>query len=206
MSLDSYLDKWKAVPVRTRGLALIAMITALLVGMAGNEHIKRVTGREIVLAAQPVDPRDLLRGAYVAIDYKIEDIYFSTLETPPDIAALRRVEQCYLVLHNDGEAGWRVTQVLAAKPAAVAASDVVVRGKFKRWGGPGRAGDDPPVHLNVDIGADRYFADEKTAKELSEALRGPAAAFDVVLSVGGDGAAVIKALMVNGARRDEGLF
>ncbi|MEJ0023672.1 MAG: GDYXXLXY domain-containing protein [Alphaproteobacteria bacterium] len=68
--MNALLARWRAFGLRARALLLLSISTVFLLGMAGCEHMKRVTGEEIILRTRPVDPREILRGNYVALDYE----------------------------------------------------------------------------------------------------------------------------------------
>jgi uncharacterized membrane-anchored protein len=107
----------------------------------------------------------------------------------------------WLVLDRAPE-GWAVSRVLERKPGALGKDEVVLRALWRHARDLGAA---PRLaSFAVDIGADRYFAEESRAKALQNAIRD--GKFEVVLSVGGDGRAVIKGLVLDGVRQDETLF
>ncbi len=158
MTLDQFLDKWKAVPIRTRGIILVAALTLMLAGMAGAEHVKRLSGTEITLTARPVDPRDILRGAYVAIDYDIEATPREYVEevSPFKNAPPGPHTPAWLVLREVDDA-WRVVKILENRPK-VAAGEVLLRGEWINRESIQR-GDMLAFTYMLDIGADRYFTD-----------------------------------------------
>ena len=60
---------------RARGLALVVGLqVALLVGWAGYHEWNRPTAPTILLETVPVAPRDLLRGDYMILSYKISRV------------------------------------------------------------------------------------------------------------------------------------
>ncbi len=194
-----------AAPVRVRGLVLLMGLTALLAGMAGLEHLKRVTGAEIALAARPVDPRDLLRGAYVRLDYAAERVRADEAPFSPGVDAVEPGGFVYLVLRqSEGATAWRPIRVEARHPGALPPGQVAVRARLLWRELSAIPTETPAPVLILDLGADRYFADEATAKRLEKAVQ--EGALEVVLAVGGDGRPAIKGLILNGVRRDEGLF
>lgn len=205
MSLDQALDRWKDIPIRTRGVGLLIVATLVLLGMVAHEQIRRVSGQEIIVKAHPVDPRDVLRGAYVALDYDIEQIDPNTLSEPPRFSAplVGQTIPVWLVLDRAPE-GWAVSRVLERKPGALGKDEVVLRALWRHAHDLSGAAGARLGSFAVDIGADRYFAEESRAKALQNAIRD--GKFEVVLSVGGDGRAVIKGLVLDGARQDETLF
>jgi uncharacterized membrane-anchored protein len=203
--MNALLARWRATPLRTRALAFLGVLTVYLLGMAGCEHMARQTGAEIVLKTRPVDPREILRGAYVALDYEVERVHLPDLPTPADPSDWKPGDRLYLTLRNEG--GVWTPVALSPRRQRAAAGDVVVRATYLRredYAGVTEPGKNMPVDILIDIGADHYYADKARAKALGEAARqGP---LEIVLSVGGDGRAVIKGLIVDGRRQDERLF
>lgn len=60
---------------RARWFALVVGLqVALLVGWAGYHEWNRTTAPTILLETVPVDPRDLLRGDYMILSYKISRV------------------------------------------------------------------------------------------------------------------------------------
>ena len=53
--------------------AIVTVQVLLLVAIVAREE-QRLTGLEIVLESRPVDPRDPLRGDFVILSYKAEDL------------------------------------------------------------------------------------------------------------------------------------
>lgn len=198
--LIAALARWRALPLMMRAIALAALCTTFLFGMIAFEQIRRDTGAEIVLRTRPVDPRDLIRGAYVQLEYEVERIDTGALVTPPDTRNWRRDDVLFLTLRADESGELKPVALEAAKPAATQ-GDVVLRVKYERL-------DDftqgAPAAAVVNLGADRYFSDQAGATQLEkDAREGP---LSVILSVGGDGKAVIKGLVVGGQKQYETLF
>lgn len=199
--MNTMLARWRAANLRTRTIALLCLGTVFLLGMAGYEHMKRITGEEIVLRTRPVDPRDLLRGHYVALDYDIETIQAADLQTPVDPSGWKKGDTLYVLLRPDG-VGWRPI-ALSRERMKGEPSDVTLRAGYV--GRSGRAGsDDAPLSVSLDIGVDHYYAPRQTAQELE--ADGRETPLEVILSVGADGGAAIKGLVVRGEKRYETFF
>ena len=71
--------------LHARYLVAIAIVAAVvLIGVLGSMIMGRAAilrdGREIVLEVLPVDPRDLLRGDYVRLDYNISSLPIELFE------------------------------------------------------------------------------------------------------------------------------
>lgn len=67
-----------------------------------------LTGKEIILATQPVDPFDILRGQYLTIRYDISQV--------PTIKGAFVGDQVYVTLKEDSSHIWRYEKVSLVKP------------------------------------------------------------------------------------------
>jgi uncharacterized membrane-anchored protein len=201
--LASLLAKWRATTLNQRAIALALLGTIFLFGMIGAEQTRRATGDEIVLRTRPVDPRDFMRGDYVALDYEIERVRLPELPTAADAAGWRKNDYLFLALRKDEFGEWRAYSLTREKPTRQD-GEIILRAMYVRSEG---FIDDKktPSDVLLDIGADRYFSDKTGAKALEKLARdrGP---LDVILSVGADGKAVLKGLMIDGVKRYETLF
>ncbi len=133
---------------RRRLFALIvAAQAALLLAWAGYHEWNRSTAATILLETVPVDPRDLLRGDYMILSYKI-----SRVPKPPGTSgddfrnrdiwvSLRRKERFHEVVSTSWSA-----------PDASEASTVTVRGRIQ-----GPANDS---QLTVVYDIEKYFVPE----------------------------------------------
>ncbi|MGE3303721.1 MAG: GDYXXLXY domain-containing protein [Hyphomonadaceae bacterium] len=191
--------------MRARTIAFLGVLTAALIGMAACEHIARRTGAEIVLRTRPVDPRDIVRGAYVQLDYEIERVHLPDLPTAADPSDWRPEDTLWLTLRPSG-AVWIPVAISAQRPALTSGA-ATLRARYIRredYAAETPAGKNMPVDILLDIGADHYYAAEDEAKKLeARARRDP---IDVVLALDRGGKPVIKGLIVDGVRKDETLF
>ncbi|MFJ9389416.1 GDYXXLXY domain-containing protein [Nocardioides sp. NPDC101246] len=102
-------------------VALVCILNLGLVGFAvAGQLSARVTGEEIRLRVEPVDPIDPLRGAYVDLAYpdlssrsteKTEDVYVSLARSgkvwkATTVSTERPAERPFLKCHDDG---WRLS-------------------------------------------------------------------------------------------------
>ena len=55
-------------------LLVVGLQAAWMIGMVVRQETVLASGRTILLETVPVDPRDLLRGDYVLLRYKISDV------------------------------------------------------------------------------------------------------------------------------------
>jgi uncharacterized membrane-anchored protein len=174
-----------------RILAAAGLLVALLVGLVIREDVARAGGREVRLAIGAIDPRSLLSGHYV-------DLQFVD-EVPAGIS-------CRRTIYLDGQEKWVLLQAAGDRhvfAGGVVGDDfqpppgaVMVRGQANCLGGQeGRVG--------LDIGIDRFHADQDEAQAIQAALqrREGDPAFAIV-SVGRDGRARLKGLQVGGKRTE----
>lgn len=183
---DTNADVAALSSVRRRGLirpALILLIAALcvatLVGIVVREGHARSHGTEVTLAMRGVDPRDLVRGHYVAI--RLAD------EAPPGCTGQPGK---WIALARSGErsvpAGAYPTRDEALRHGPVA-----VRGTLRCQGST----------ASLDIGIERFYINQRDATAIDEALRGGKSA-SAIVSVGTDGKARLVALEVDHRRYD----
>lgn len=179
-----------------RWLVLVAaVIAALQIGflvsmIAGRASLLR-TGNEVVLAVEPVDPRDLLRGDYVTLTYNISRI-------SPDLFSKQQGQEEGQERDLDGWSGRDVYVRLQAdedgifQPVAAsfdhqldeapAEGQVDIRGQM-RGRGWGRL-------VTVRYGVERFYVPEGEGKAIEQDLR--TRTFRMKLSVAEDGTAQIK--------------
>jgi uncharacterized membrane-anchored protein len=131
--------------------AQIAVLGAELLGTAYPLWI----GEPVTLALEPVDPRSLFRGNYVALDYEISDL-------DPDLAApgahFARGDLVYVTLERRG-AVHRATAVSHEPPDG---------------GGPtlrGRVAGASAHYIEITYGIEAYFAPRERAEALERDYR-----------------------------------
>jgi hypothetical protein len=179
--------------------AAALLLTLLLVGLVVRETQARAAGREVRLAMQTVDPRDLLTGHYVEL--QLTEALPPGQACPPGLADAPN-RPGWLAL-TPGPQFTRVSGFAATRAEAARLGPVVMRGKAYCYAAPER--NDTAGSVTLDIGVRRFHADqaqaESLAKGLAERRRGDATAFAVV-SVGEDGKARLKGVIVGGRRAD----
>ena len=132
---------------RTRWLAVVVALQALvLLGWAGYHEWNRATARTILLEMAPVDPRDLLRGDYMILSYKI-----GTVPLPDGPAKNARPgREIWVRLRPAG----RFYEVAATSwtPIESTGAGIVVCGRMGRSGWRG--------NQTVDYGIEKFFVPE----------------------------------------------
>ena len=187
---------------------LVALLqTGVIAYIIVNRAIHLAHGREIVLDAIPVDPRDLLRGDYVRLGYAISRLPGPIVQFPahphedmPIFVTLERQEKT-------GEEKWVAVAATPVRPALPDTdSKIVLKGSLQWWypyDADGRT-EHGLDYINLKYGIESYFVQESTGLALERLTR--EGAVKTVVSVDRDGMATIKGIVVEGKRHDETLF
>jgi uncharacterized membrane-anchored protein len=128
-------------------VVVVAAQAAVLLAWAGYHEWNRATAATVLLETVPVDPRDLLRGDYMILSYKISRVP-KPAETSADPSRPREI---WVTLRQSG----RFHEVAATSWTAPRQTDgslVTVRG---RTHGPGNGGT-----LSVVYDIEKFFVPE----------------------------------------------
>lgn len=183
-----------SVPVR---IVVVAVLLALaLAGLVAREGMARAAGREVVLAITGFDPRSLLTGHYVRFQFRSE--YPGGTPCPPGAGGYSRRPGAWVALKREGD-HHAAAGVGLSREAAAKLGDLVVRGDIDCLSRT------PPetTWVELNLGLDRLHADQAEAEAIQKVLvarrDAPGAAYAVV-SIGNDGKARLKGLVVAGRR------
>lgn len=168
-------------------IVLLALQSAVLLGMVAVHETRLHTGVIVHLDTEPVDPRDLLRGDYVILNYKISTLPVTLFAT--GIAKEQPIgTTVYVRLEKKGQ--FHQAQAASFAPLEGDAEHPVLQGKTTHswWWGPGTGTNQSSVR--VEYGLERYYVREGTGNP-----RGKLAA-DV--SVASSGRAAIKEVYLDG--------
>lgn len=184
-----------------RILAAAVVLALALVALVAREHQAREAGTEVRLAVGLVDPRELLTGHYVQLNY-------AQPMAAGEACPKTRPDDRWVALAPGAGDVHRAVGAATTREAAAALGPVQVRGQLNCLEGD-EAGTRPGM-LTLHIGADRFHADQQQAEALERRLRqvrpeDPASAFAVV-SVGDDGRARLVGLVVDGRRTELSMF
>jgi uncharacterized membrane-anchored protein len=173
-------------------LVLCGLILATVVQRAG---ILR-NGQEARLEVVPVDPRDLFRGDYVVLGYRI-----GTVDMPKDVTTpFTRGQQVFVTLRPDASNKAQAVAISAERPA-VSGTDIVISGvvssssicPLNETGASdcklGRRA------VGVRYGLESYFVPEGEGRHIELT---PKALLEVVAAVAPSGQAAIKRLLIDG--------
>lgn len=150
-------------------VVIVAAQVLLLLGFIADREYTLRTGDEVVLDTVPIDPRSLLQGDFVILDYVIAGL-------PSDSQA--PVGTTMYVSLREADEVWEAGDYSLSKPSD---SDAVfIKGTVDR-----------PGHLDFGIGT--YFIPEGSGSVIERSRD-----VKVVVSVDGGGRAVIKDVLVDG--------
>lgn len=171
--------------MKTKLLILVlALQTAWILGTAvTQERILRV-GQVILLETQPVDPRDLLRGDYVRLNYKISDVPREKFFPPPGTNELAPGATVFVALTPAGTNGFYQVSRASRERFTPESNEIILRGAVAdSW--RNRAG-----FVHVAYGLEQYFVPEGTGN--------PHGKLTVQAAVAKSGRANIKEVLVDG--------
>jgi hypothetical protein len=186
------------------GLAA-ALLVALLTGVLLHEEQLRQSGREVLLATELVDPRDLLTGHYAALS--LAEPLTMGQACPPgsrDLFAAapslfnRHESLDWVALRRQGDHDVAVGMA-KSREAALRLGTVAVRGVLKCVA---PRSNDAPGQVVLDIGVSRFHADQSMAEGIEAAIRSSRADLRplVIVSVGSDGRARLSGVAIAGKR------
>ena len=151
-----------------------------MLGTAFVQERALAQGQRVLLETQPVDPRDLLRGDYVILSYKISNIS-TNLFTPALTNALPVGRPVYVVLGPRGQF-YEIVRA-STEPLTPGTGQVLLTGRSQpQW----RALDG----VMVEYGLERYYVREGTGR--------PTGKLTVQAAVPASGQAIIQQVFVDG--------
>lgn len=156
-------------------VSLVWVATAAWMVVSKQHTLK--TGKKIILETAPIDPRDLLRGDYVVLAYKISTL--SLDEIPSEKASYAPGDVIYVRL-EPAEAYWKPVNIGTKKCGD---ESVCIRGKIQVA---------YPRRLVVTYGIESYFVPEGEGKELEKRTSRTDAPMGVEVIVDASGQAVIQ--------------
>ena len=163
-------------------IVILALQTAWILGTVFVQERALAGGAIVLLETRPVDPRDLLRGDYVILNYKISDVALD-LFSPPRTNAVPAGGTVYVALEPQGN--FHEAVLASTVPITPSAGQVVLKGSSRAWW---RGTAAPSVH--VEYGLERYYVREGTGN--------PRGKITVKAAVPASGQARIKEVFVDG--------
>ena len=165
---------------------LLSIVVGLQVlWMAGTSiskelHLSRDT--TVLLETIPVDPRDLLRGDFVTLNYKFSNLPAAWILTADPRKSLNN-QAVYVTLEKRGS--FHEAMAASLEPVQPQPGKIIVRGLMDAsWGS------EPNRTVRVRYGIEKFFVKEGTGN--------PNGKVTVKSAVGPDGSMLIKEVYVNG--------
>ena len=209
--------RWAAIRIVV--VAAVAMLG--LIGLVVSESLARAAGTEVILSMETVDPRAILSGHYVTVS--LTEPIPAGQTCPPGTAddgsgaismfgGARTGPTMWIALARRGD---RFTAVGAAadRRAAARYAPLLARGGAACTAPEGPRDKDAPATpgtLRLNLGIDRFYVNQAEAERIATLLRtgGPAGAGPVsaIVSIGRDGHARLKGLLVEGRRLELNLI
>ncbi|MGB6243074.1 MAG: GDYXXLXY domain-containing protein [Castellaniella sp.] len=162
--------RWLPAGVLAGGLLVLGLAQAQV------RHYDAILsqGRQVVLTLAPVDPRSLMQGDYMVLNYAVRRAALDWLIGHQEVLqAVDDAGRGWLLLQPDGQGVWQLQTVVAALPPA--APDTVALAF--RW-----------RHDGVVFGADNWFFAEGRGEHFAKAQYG-------ALRVAADGTALLAGLL-----------
>ena len=160
-------------------IALMATIIQHELGLSG--------GQEILLETAPVDPRDLLRGDYVILNYFFSGIAESQFQPPLDSPPKAGLP-VYVALKSDGTV--HGLSRVSLQPLTVSPDEILLRGEVDHRH-PWRSG------VPIKYGLERFYVHEGTGN--------PTGKLTVRARVSSRGHAQIVDVLVDGVPYSQGM-
>ncbi|ENN86971.1 hypothetical protein RHSP_13992 [Rhizobium freirei PRF 81] len=167
--------------------------TAVLGYMVGERAWGLRSGVEVILKTAPVDPRDLLRGDYVTLNYDISRVPVSTLVGgPPKESLSNKILSVRLKKQDDGY--WGIAEsslgTLDPQPDTVILKSLPFDYVF--YGDQA----DAAATMFVNYGIERFYVPEGQGRDIESARNDKRVS--IAARVSPDGAAHIKSLLLDG--------
>lgn len=157
--------------------------------IAGRAAILR-SGTEVLLKIEPVDPRDFLRGDYVALRYDIMSIPNSIVSNMPREAGAGRAAPVFARLKKGADGYWHAASATLDAPLAtpLAADEADIKGQVLGGWTPSEGGS-----IEANYGIERFYLPEGEGLAIQNDIR--VRPFGMRVAIGKDGTAQIKALV-----------
>jgi len=160
-------------------IAVLAAQSLLLLGLIAQQEYRLAAPTTVLLETAPVDPRDLLRGDYVILNYKVSSIPKEYWASAPAFQP-KAGEPIYVSLEKRGE--FHEAVLLSPTMPAPVPNRVVLQGRMANtWN---------DAQVRVEYGLERYYVQEGTGN--------PRGKLTVQVAVDAAGKPVIKQVFLDG--------
>ena len=178
-------------------MAAALLLTGVLGYMIADRVRLLASGREIVLAIRPVDPRDLFKGDYARLGFDISQVgaaLVPPLGRPEDRSRWLGETTVFVTLEQQGDEAWKPVAISQTLPTGLPGNRIALRGRLQSWG-----------NRRIAYGIERYFVPEGTGGNIEQLAR--QSKLSAIVAVDKAGRAAIKGLVTDGKRiYEEPLF
>ena len=165
---------------------VLALQAAWVISTVFLQEHGLATGVMILLETRPVDPRDLLRGDFVILNYEISNVPIDRFQ--PAITNVEGGGDVFVALEKKGE--FHVVRRASTTHLSPAADEVVLLGTSRYgWGAPFQSRSQPAA-VTVEYGLERYYVGEGTGN--------PRGKLTVAVAVPASGRGQIKEVFLDG--------
>jgi len=184
------------VPLLARYILAALLLCGLILAMVYQRAEILRNGQEVRLETVPVDPRDLFRGDYVVLDYRI-----SSVDLPKGATSdFRRGQKVFVTLRPNETGKARAVAVASERPA-VSGADIVIQGtvtassacSFNEAGIRDCKSGNRAVL--VKYGLESYFVPQGEGKTIETTEK---ARLEIIAAVTPSGQSAIKRLLIDG--------
>lgn len=161
-------------------ISLLWIVVA--VAMIISKQSTMRTGKSVVLETVPVDPRDLLRGDYIILRYKISTLDLNEIKSEKENY---KAGEAIFVKLEPKEKFWEAVAVQNKKSTD---NGLYIRGRTRY---------SYNKKLEVIYGIESYFVPEGGGKEIERSMRGRKSSVSVEAVVDSSGNALIKKVYID---------
>ncbi|MEN9576690.1 MAG: hypothetical protein RL514_4545 [Verrucomicrobiota bacterium] len=160
-------------------LLVLAAQTALLLALIAQQEYRLAAPTTVLLETAPVDPRDLLRGDYVILNYKVSTLTNGLWDAAP-AGKWSPGLPVFVSLEQRGQ--FHEAVLLSATRPEPQPNRVLIQGHVQpSWN---------TNQVRVEYGLERYYVEEGTGN--------PRGKLTVQVAVGAEGKPVIKQVFIDG--------
>ena len=192
-TIDTFIAR---VPLLLRYVLAALLLCALILAMVYQRAEILRGGQEVRLEVVPVDPRDLFRGDYVILDYRI-----SSIDLPKDSKSeFNRGQKVFVTLRPEANGKAKAVAISSERPA-VSGADIVIQGTVTApsvcpFNAAGLRVCEPGIRaVMVKYGLESYFVPQGEGKKIETTEK---ARLEVVAAVTPSGQSAIKRLLIDG--------
>lgn len=162
-------------------LAILFQIS-IIVYMVTASLMPLITGKEIVLRTVPIDPRDLLRGDYVVLNYSFNRLGLDSIKNDIHGERYKFGDELYIELEQKDNY-YEPVGLWKNPPENKTFMKVIVKHFY---------GADTYGFASLSGGIESYYTDSETARALERNAGGVSAITEVYVMIAPDGQARIK--------------